>query len=160
MASLLKKEQVGKGLEVSDAKLVVKAGNGIIVDNGGVAIDTDALPVVPKAVADISIAGTTVTKSFTDGTSSTETLPAPTVDVKLSGLTFKDDKLEATLSDGSKVETEFGAEIVVATIEAMDDAQKGKVVAALLPQILESIKGEEATDFGNNQIGYFIKKDA
>lgn len=85
MASILKKEQVGKGLEVTDAKLVVKAGNGIIVDNGGVAIDPDALPVVPKAVADISVSGTTVTKSFTDGTSSTETLPAPTVDVKLSG---------------------------------------------------------------------------
>lgn len=42
----------------------------------------------------------------------------------------------------------------------MDDTQKGKVVTALLPKILESIKGEEATDFADNQIGYFIKKDA
>lgn len=161
MASLLRKEQVGNGLEVStEHKLQVKAGRNVTVDAGGVHVDFPEVPQAPKAVADVTIAGTTVTKSFTDGTSATETLPAPTVDVHLSGITFADGKLKATLSDGSTQEAEFSAELVVAAIEGMNDTQKGKLVDALLPKLLDAIKGEEVKDFADVQLGFLLKKDA
>lgn len=161
MAQVLKREQVGLGLEVSaEHKLQVKAGRNVTVDAGGVHVDLPEVTPAPKAVADVTISGTTVTKTFTDGTSSNETLPTPTVDVHLAGITFADGKLKATLSDGSFKEAEFTAELVVAAIEGMDDTQKGKVVDALLPKLLEAIKGEEVKDFADVQLGFLLKKDA
>lgn len=160
MAQVLRKEQVGKGLEVADTKLQVKAGAGIVVDNAGVSLDTSVLPEVPKAIANIVIDGTVVTKTFTDGTTATESLPEPTVDVKLAGLAFEGTKLKATLSDNTTTETDFTAEVVITAIEAMDKAQKDKVVAALLPNILEAIKGEELKDFADQPLGFLIKTDA
>lgn len=159
MAQVLRREQVGQGLVVADAKLKVRAGAGIVVDNAGVSLDPTALPDVPKAVANIAINGNTVTKTFTDGSSSEEQLPAQTVDVKLDGLDFVDGKLQATLTNGETKETEFDAEFLVSVIEALPEDKKDAVVDALLPSIFKKLKGEEVKDFADVQLGFLLKKD-
>lgn len=82
----------------------------------------------------------------------------PSVDIKLSGLTFENTKLKGTLSDGSFVETEFTSEIVVTAIENASDEQKERIVAALKPKLLEALKGEEIQDFAGNQKGFLLAK--
>lgn len=160
MTRVVTNEDIGKGLEIStpDVKLAVKAGRNVVVDAGGVHVDFPAPPTIPKAVSDIAISGTTVTKTFTDGTNDTEQLPAPTVDIKLAGLSFEGGKLKATLSDNSTVDTEFSSAFLIAAIEALPDADKAKVVTALLPQIRTALVGEEIKSFdGTRTLGNLIK---
>lgn len=158
MAKILKREQVGFGLEVNaEHNLQVKAGRNVTVDAGGVHVDLPAIPEVPKAIKDIRIVNTTVTKTFTDNTTSTEQLPAPTVDVKLSGITFEAGKLKATLSDGTSTEAEFTTDFLVTVVESLTPEQKTRVVQALLSKLVDSLKGEEVKDFADNKLGYFLK---
>lgn len=163
MAKVLTREKVGLGLEVesSEHKLQVKAGSGIVVDNAGVSIDTSVLPEVPKAVKDITIAGRTVTKTFTDNSTATEQLPAEQVDVKFASAVFEDGKMKVTLSDGSTVDTEFSSTFFLAAFKGLNDTQKDEVVAALLPALVKALKGEIVEDFtgSDGAIGWLLKKD-
>lgn len=82
------------------------------------------------------------------------TLPKPEVDVHLSGLEFEQDKLKATLSDGSTKEVQFTAELIVSSLENAPEDVKKRLANILLPNF---IRGEEVQDLNGVTKGYLVK---
>lgn len=147
--------EADKGLEVTEGKLNVKikAGETVLkVGDEGLYTELPAQQEIPVAFKDASISGTTITFTKTDDSTSTLELPAQTVDVHVSGLTFTDGKLKATLSDGSTAETDFTAEIVVNALKGADSTQK----QALKELFVEILKGEEVQDLSGTVKGFLL----
>lgn len=168
---LFHKTETGDGLEFVGGKYQVKAGTGVRVDGSGVhctisadvqspleKTDSGVIKLKDGTVVDFRMdeANRQIVATLADGSTKNVPLPALPVDVKISGLTFADGKLKATLSDGTSVETDFNAEIVVKAIEAADDAQKRRIIAAIKPLLLAELRGEEVQNSSGESKGFLL----
>lgn len=160
MIKILHSGDLGKTTENVAGKLEVKLNN-----SGNVHFERTTaglkgnvtIPDIPSVLNGASVSGNAITFTKTSGSPLTVQLPAPTVDVKLSSLEFTSaGKLKATLTDRSTVEVDFTAEVVVKAIEGANEAQKQRLVNALLPKLKTSLRGEEVKDFADRTTGYLL----